>query len=82
MKETRETIRAFMSRFFDVSQIKDSENLQQTGLINSLFYMQLILFLEKEFDVTVGHEQMNAENFSSMDAIVRFVESNMVNISE
>ena len=42
--------------------------------LNSLFAMQLVLFVEKTFDIQVANEDLNFQNFKSLNAIVDFVE--------
>ena len=75
----RETIRAFVSSnlniFGDEVSFTDADNIFQSGLVSSLFAVQLIAFLEKQFGVRVTNEDMNIANFSSIDQMVAFVES-------
>jgi len=75
----RETIRAFVSSnlniFGDEVTFTDADNIFQSGLVSSLFAVQLIAFLEKQFGVRVTNEDMNIANFSSIDQMVAFVES-------
>jgi acyl carrier protein len=51
------------------------------GFVNSLFAMQLVLFVEKEFDVRVENDDLDLENFRSANAIVRFVERKQAPVS-
>ncbi len=75
----RETIRTFVSSnlniFGDEVTFTDADNIFQSGLVSSLFAVQLIAFLEKQFGVRVTNEDMNIANFSSIDQMVAFVES-------
>ncbi|MCX4409555.1 MULTISPECIES: phosphopantetheine-binding protein [unclassified Streptomyces] len=67
-------IRAFLARFFGEHRLADDENIFATGLVNSLFVMQLVLFVEGEFSLTVADEDLEMENFTSIatiDALVR-----------
>jgi acyl carrier protein len=36
--------------------------------------MQLVMFVEREFGITVGNEDLNMENFGTVNAIVKLVE--------
>ena len=45
------------------------------GLIDSLGLMQLIAFLEEDFDVAIDDAEVTAENFRTVGDIERLVES-------
>jgi methoxymalonate biosynthesis acyl carrier protein len=74
----RESIRTFVSNnlnnFGDDVTFTDADNIFQSGLVNSLFAVQLIAFLEKQFGIRINNEDMNIANFSSVDRMVEFVE--------
>ena len=67
------TLRAFIAKFVRARQFGDSENIFESGYVNSLFVMQLILFIEKEFALAVANEDLELANFSSVDAMTAFV---------
>jgi methoxymalonate biosynthesis acyl carrier protein len=71
--QRRQTIRDFVSRFFRGYDLQDDEDLFSTGFVNSMFAMQLVTFVEREFGVTVEGEDMDIDNFRSVDAIDAFV---------
>jgi len=74
----RENIREYVSNnlnnFGDDVSFTDADNIFQSGLVNSLFAVQLIAFLEKQFGIRITNEDMNIANFSSVDRMVEFVE--------
>ncbi len=47
----------------------------QSGMIDSLGILDLVHFLEEEFPIKVSDEELLPENFQSLSAVVRFVES-------
>ncbi|MBF0423947.1 MAG: acyl carrier protein, partial [Magnetococcales bacterium] len=49
-------------------------DLFASGMVNSLFAMQLVLFVEKEYGIKVENEDLNYENFKSLHAIVDFID--------
>ena len=73
-KLSKESIRAFFSRFFATKQLGDEDDIFSGGYVNSLFAMQLIAWLEKEFGVVVADSDLQIGNFNSVNAIVAFVE--------
>jgi acyl carrier protein len=72
--DTRQRIKAFLSKHIKATDISDEANLFEQKLVNSLFAMQLVTFLEKEFELVIENEELNLENFKSVNAIVAFVE--------
>lgn len=44
------------------------------GLVDSLGLMQLVAFIEEEFDIEVGDADMTSGNFRTVSSITAFVE--------
>lgn len=74
MNENRTKIREFLRRFFEVDKLEDNDDFFALGFINSLFAMQLVLWVEKDFRIKVEDEDLEIENFNTVEAIARFVE--------
>ena len=72
MGEHRDKIRAFFGRFFRTRNLKDSDDIFALGL-NSLFAMQLVAWVEKEYDIHVTDEDLEVSNFNSVNAITDFI---------
>lgn len=66
-------VRTFLKKYIGDRTLKDDENVFGAGLVNSLFAMQLILFLENSFQIKVGNEDLNIKNFETLDKIAEFV---------
>jgi methoxymalonate biosynthesis acyl carrier protein len=73
MMDDRETIRAFVSRFFRGHELGDDEDMFSTGYVNSMFAMQLVAFVEQSFGFQVEGEDLDLDNFRSVDALAGFV---------
>lgn len=75
---TAETIRAttlaFLEKFIH-TDVEDDEDLFASGLVNSLFAMQLVLFVEKEFNIQVDNQDLDIDNFRSVNAITSFIQN-------
>jgi len=69
----KETIKQFILRSIDFAQLEDDENLFESGLVNSLFAVQLMTFIEKTFSLEVGMDDLDIENFKSLGATTAFV---------
>ncbi len=77
MKEIKEKIYTFLSEHFEDHQLKDDEDIFATGFINSMFAMQLVLFIEKEFQLTIRDEELDFENFKTVNAMAGLIDSKL-----
>jgi len=69
----KETLREFISSSINIEDVCDDENLFETGIVNSLFAVQLMTFIEKTFGIEVGSDDLDIENFKSLNAMTAFV---------
>ena len=67
-------LRQFMARTFDGRTIADGDDIFSLGFGNSLFAMQLVAFVEKQFGVDIESEDLDMDNFRSIQAITDLVE--------
>ena len=67
-------VSAFISRFMGGHALQHDEDIFSLGFVNSLFAMQLVLFVENEFGLTVENEDLDLDNFRSVSAITALVE--------
>ena len=69
-----ERVRAFLNeRVRGAAQVSGDDNLFELGLVNSLFAMQLVNFVEKEFGLVVEDDDLSIENFQSVNAITGLI---------
>jgi acyl carrier protein len=69
----KESIRHFLSSSAAVPQLDDDANLFESGIVNSLFAVQLMTFVERTFGIEVATEDLDIENFKSLNATTAFV---------
>jgi methoxymalonate biosynthesis acyl carrier protein len=74
MQDTQSRIKKFLSRFLGNHELHEDEDIFSTGFVNSMFAMQLVLFIEQEFQVTIENEDLNFDNFRTINAIVRLLD--------
>ncbi len=74
----REKIRSFIEKnltvFEDETEFSDSDNIFELGIVNSLFAMKLLNFVESEFNITVSNDEIEIANFSSVDKMMQLIE--------
>ena len=73
MGEQKIKIRAFISQRLRNHELKDDDDIFALGFVNSLFAMQLVMFVEKEFELIVADEDLDLANFNSINAIAALV---------
>jgi acyl carrier protein len=73
----KEKIRNFIAEttFTEVAKIKDTTQLFEEGIFDSMGLISLISYLENEFGVKTNDVELNEENFGSLNAISVFVDS-------
>jgi methoxymalonate biosynthesis acyl carrier protein len=69
MDQTQTKIKEFLSRFFKSHDLQPDEDIFALGFVNSLLAMQLVAFVEKEFGIQVADEDLDLDNFRSINAI-------------
>jgi acyl carrier protein len=72
----KQQIRDFVCKttFSDPKVIKDDTLLFDEGIFDSMGLLNLISFLEEDFNVKVEDAELDAENFGSVNAIASFLE--------
>lgn len=74
MDDTKIKIEQFLSKFFRRQIPDENEDIFSLGFVNSLFAMQLIMFIEKEFNIIVDNRDMNLDNFRTINAMIGFID--------
>jgi methoxymalonate biosynthesis acyl carrier protein len=72
-KEIPAKIREFILSSIHVPNLADDDNLFESGIVNSLFAVEFMTFLEKAFAIEVTMDDLDISNFQSIDAAAAFV---------
>lgn len=70
-----ETIRNFIREVVNSSNVtfRDNESLYDIGVLDSLKIIQLVVFLQSEFGISIDPSDMLIEDFESVDSIVAYI---------
>lgn len=75
--EPRSQIRRYILENYlfsdDQSLLADGDSLMERGIIDSTGALELVFFLEEQFGIKVGEEEMLPENLDSVDNLVAFL---------
>ena len=63
----------FLSKYISNKSISDSDDIFALGLVNSMFAMELVLFIEKNFGLQINNEDLDINNFRSINAIDKLI---------
>lgn len=74
MSAHKERIRRFIAEHVRNRDFTDEDDLFRNGYLNSLFALELVLFIEKEYSLTIGSDDLNLDNFRSVNALAGLVE--------
>jgi len=69
----KETVKRFILSSIAIADLDDDDNLFESGIVNSLFAVQLMTFIEKTFAIEVEMDDLDIENFKSLNATTAFV---------
>ena len=72
--EIKAKIRQFLAQHFRDYDLQDDEDIFALGFVNSLFAMQLVMFVEEEFGIIVEDDDLDIDNFRTIDAIADLVQ--------
>jgi len=56
-----------------VADFKDDEVIPETGLLDSAAIMELIVWFEIRFDVSIDQADLTIENFGTVDAMMEYL---------
>jgi len=54
-------------------QLADDDRLLEKGVIDSMSIVEMISFIESEFGIRAGEDEVSDANFGSLSGIARFV---------
>lgn len=77
MDETQKLLRTFILENYlftdDQNAIKDDDSFLQLGIIDSTGILEVIFFLEEQFGIKVGDEEMVPQNLDSINNLTAFI---------
>jgi methoxymalonate biosynthesis acyl carrier protein len=76
------SLRAFILRATRLGTLAEDDLIFSTGRVNSIFAIQLVLFVEQHFQIEVADEDLDMANFCSLNALRAFVLRKQLALSE
>ena len=76
MSDYKSRVRSFINENFLVAsdvQLGDADSLLQLQIVDSTGFLELVNFLEAQYGIKVGDDEMVPENLESLDNIEQFL---------
>lgn len=73
-------ILAYVKQETKLENINAGSLLLESKIIDSLQLIQLIAFLEREFSISIKDDELNSNNFESINVIAALVKKDMNNV--
>ena len=77
LSEEKNKIRKFIVDNFlfgdESISLKDDVSFLETGTVDSTGMLELIAFVENEFKIPIGNDELNPENLDSINNIASFI---------
>jgi acyl carrier protein len=76
MMDYRSRVRTFIVENFlfgEANELQDDTSFLEEGIIDSTGVLELIEFIEKDFELTLKDEEIVPENLDSIDSITEFL---------
>jgi acyl carrier protein len=74
MEEYKTKIKTFLTKYFKSMNFHDDDDIFAMGFVNSMFAMELVMFVENEFEIAIENEDLNIDHFRSVNAIAHLIE--------
>jgi acyl carrier protein len=76
--DTRGRVREFVTRALRSAALGDEDDIFRVGGATSLFAMELVIFVEKQFGIVLEDDDLERANFATIDALTALVERKRV----
>jgi methoxymalonate biosynthesis acyl carrier protein len=71
--DVERAILAFLRERFGVELPSSSANLIETGILDSMMFVDLIVLIEEQFGVVAELDDLEIENFATVERMAQFV---------
>ncbi|ASU84184.1 acyl carrier protein [Nocardiopsis gilva YIM 90087] len=73
-EQIKAALREFILGRYPDLDLRDDEDIFRLGFVNSLFAMELVLFIESNFQLSIPNEELALDGFRTVDAMAALVE--------
>lgn len=77
--KVRDFLKSNQVALSDDLTLEYDDNFFELGFVDSTFAIDLVCYVEKEFNISVSNEDLDLINFSTINRIIQFVEGKKKN---
>lgn len=77
IQHIKEEVKLFLLNSFRIKDIGYSDNIFDTGAMHSLFFIQLLVFIEKKYKIDLEVGEFDPKQLTSIDVIACFISSKL-----
>ncbi|HHF7367962.1 TPA: acyl carrier protein [Legionella bozemanae] len=77
IQHIKKEVKQFLLNSFRIKDIGYSDNIFDTGAMHSLFFIQLLVFIEKKYKIDLEVGEFEPNQLTSIDAIAGFISSKL-----
>ncbi|MFI7000145.1 acyl carrier protein [Nocardia sp. NPDC050175] len=71
--DVRSEIRDFVAKRFPEGRLQDNRDIFESGFVNSLFAMELVMFIEQNLGGRIPNDELMLDNFRTVDVMTDLV---------
>lgn len=75
-------IRSFVAGRFPRESINDDDDIFGLGFVNSLFAMELVVFIENTFKFKIPNHELRLDNFRTITSMVELTSRQLAGVSQ
>lgn len=75
LENIKKEIRGFIGKGFHVTDLEDETNIFSRGGVHSLFFMQLLVFIEKRFSVELYDGEFDINKLQTISQIALLIDA-------
>jgi acyl carrier protein len=79
IQDLRNLIENNLEIYDDEAVFNNDDNIFKLGFVNSIFAMKIINFIESQYSIKVSDEDLDINNFSSVNKIASYVKNKLNN---
>ncbi|RDI60315.1 acyl carrier protein [Nocardia pseudobrasiliensis] len=72
--DARTELHDFTATRFPGGQLRDDQDIFNSGYVNSLFAMELVMFIEQRLDSRIPNDELRLDNFRTVEAMLALVD--------
>ena len=77
LQHIQHEVKQFLVKSFRIKDIGYSDNIFDTGAMHSLFFIQLLVFIEKNYKIDLDFGEFDPNQLTSIEKIACFISSKL-----